>query len=134
MQLEQELAALRLTPDEWITRRLGPEPSQAALDAARDPTEAALWEMAAGALVAGRDAILDFGFWSRAERDDYRQRAAALGASSRVHFVDAPFEVLAERLERRRLNRPPNTFDVSPDQLARWHGVFQRPTAEELAP
>src|SRR5262245_4961087 len=85
--LEQRYGALRLTPDEWITQQLGPTPDQVALDGARDPTEAAQWELAARTLAAGRDVILDFGFWSLAERETYRARAAALGAASIVHFI-----------------------------------------------
>jgi len=34
-QIEQERSALRLTPDEWITRLFGPDPSTETLDAAR---------------------------------------------------------------------------------------------------
>jgi len=70
-ELELQFRAVRLTPDEWITASLGPNPSYEALNAARDPTEALQWNLAARLLTLGIDVILDFGFWSREEREDY---------------------------------------------------------------
>ena len=131
-ELEHHHRALRLTPDEGITQLVGAQPSQQALDAARNPTEALQWEVAARVLALGIDVILDFGFWSQEEREDYRDRAASLGAGSIVHFVDAAPDVLRARLATRRQNRPANTFIVTDDQLNHWTALFQRPTVQEL--
>ena len=133
-ELERQYHAVRLTPDEWITGVLGPDPSYEALRAARDPAESLLWALAARLLALGIDVILDFGFWSREEREHFRDRAAALGAGSQVHFVDAEPEVLLDRLATRRRDRPVNTFVVSDAELADWAAVFQPPTADELEP
>ncbi|HJU73767.1 MAG TPA: AAA family ATPase [Gemmatimonadaceae bacterium] len=134
LELEQRVRAIRLTPDDWITGLLGPHPPQEALDAARDPTEALQWELATRLLALGIDVILDFGFWSRDERELYRARASALGADSIVHFVDEPLDVLHARLIARQRDRPPNTFVVTPEQLDHWSTLFQRPNADELIP
>jgi predicted kinase len=133
-ELELQFRAVRLTPDEWITGVLGPDPGYEALHAARDPTESLQWSLAARLLTLGIDVILDFGFWSREEREQYRNRAAALGAGSQVHFVDAVPEVLLDRLGTRRRERPANTFVVTDAQLAKWSKLFQPPTADELEP
>ncbi len=133
-ELELEHRAVRLSPDDWISAVLGPDPGDRALDAARDPTEALQWELAARLLALGIDVILDFGFWSCEERETYRDRAAALGASSVVHFIDTKPELLRERLARRRVDRPASTYLVSDPQLAEWSALFQRPTPEELIP
>lgn len=133
-ELEVHYGAVRLTPDEWITRLLGPNPSHDALHAARDPTESLQWELASRLLTLGIDVILDFGFWSREEREHYRDQAAAAGAGSVVHFVDATPELLRQRLAARRRDQPANTFQVSEAQLAEWSTLFQRPAPEELLP
>lgn len=133
-ELEIQYRAVRLTPDEWITASLGSNPTADALDAARDPTESLQWDLAARLLILGMDVILDFGFWSRQEREDYRKRAAEVGAGSMVHFVDAAPEVLRDRLAKRRVDRPGNTFLVTDMQLAKWARLFQKPEAEELIP
>ena len=78
-QFEQQRPALRLTPDEWITPLYGPDLSQAALDATRDPVESVQWQIAARALALGVDVVVDFGFWTRGERDSFRSRAERRG-------------------------------------------------------
>lgn len=133
-ELERQYRAIRLTPDEWITASLGADPSCEALHAARDPTELQQWRLAARLLALGIDVILDFGFWSRTEREDYRDRAAAIGAGSEVHFIEATPDVLRDRLAHRRVARPVDTFLVTDEQLDEWSGLFEVPTAAELVP
>jgi len=77
-RLEQKYSALRLTPDQWHTRLFGQDAEEQGHDARHDLIEAMFWEVAARVLSLGVNAILDFGFWSRSEREDYRSRAAAI--------------------------------------------------------
>ena len=58
--------------------------------------EAMLWNIASRALELGTNVILDFGFWAREEREDYRSRAKQLGASSEVHFLDVSEDELIQ--------------------------------------
>jgi predicted kinase len=127
-QLEIERPALRLTPDEWMGPLFGAghdEPKRAVV-------ESLMWEVAARALRLGIDAILDFGFWGRWERDDYRSLAAALGARTEVKFLDVPRDELIRRLDIRNAALPPDTFHVTAAEIDLWLGVFEAPTADEL--
>lgn len=132
-KLEAECPALRLTPDEWIPVLYGENLSQAKLDSVRDPVENMQWRVAAAALQLGVDVVLDFGFWGKGERDDYRARAAALGARTEICFLDVPHGELSARLAARNAALPPGTFRVSQEQLDLWSSWFEPPTAEELA-
>ena len=131
-RIERERSVLRLTPDEWIARLFGAQISGLALDAARDPVESALWDVAARVLMLGVDVILDFGFWSRVEREDFRSRAARLGACSELHFLNLAEEVLLERLKARNARLPPGTFWIDEARLKQWAGIFEPPSADEL--
>lgn len=131
-KLEIERPALRLTPDEWIPVLYGENLSQEKLDSVRDPVEAMQWQIAAAALRLGVDVMLDFGLWSRRERDDFRARAAALGAKAEICFLDVSRAELSARLAARNENLPPGTFHVSQEQLDLWWSWFQPPTADEL--
>ncbi|HXQ32833.1 MAG TPA: AAA family ATPase, partial [Anaerolineales bacterium] len=84
------------------------------------------------ALELGTNVILDFGFWAREEREDYRLRAKDLGASSEVHFLDVPKDVLLRRLAVRNSHPSQASFHISEQSMIPWIEFFQRPTPEEL--
>jgi predicted kinase len=132
-QLERERNAVRLTPDEWIVQLFGADVSEAVLDAARHPVEALMWDLAARLLVLGVDVILDFGLWSRRERDEFRARAAKLGADSELHYLDVPLDVLLTRLAARNSNPPPGAFRIDAERLRGWASRFEQPTVDEVS-
>src|SRR4030095_11944990 len=84
--LEHELLALRLTPDEWQIPLFGQDAEEPEHDARHSLIESMLWNIARRSLELGTNVILDLGFWVREEREDYRSRAKQLGASSEVHY------------------------------------------------
>ena len=131
-RLERELPALRLTPDDWIGTLYGEPLAPGQLDAVRDPVESVQWAVAERALTLGLHVVLDFGFWTRGEREGFRARAATLGAGSRVHPLVLPIEELWARLERRNAALPTHTFPISREQLETWWPLFEPPTADEL--
>jgi predicted kinase len=131
-QLEQQLPALRLTPDDWQLRLFGQDFDHPEHDARHDLIEALLWELAARALVLGADVILDFGFWSRAERASFRARAAVLGAACMIHYCEAPMAVLVGRLAARNAQSGPGEVRFPETMLHEWARLFEPPSPDEL--
>jgi predicted kinase len=131
-KLEHERSALRLTPDEWQVGLFGQDAEEPEHDARHSLIEAMLWNVASRALELGTNVILDFGFWAREEREDYRLRAKRLGASSEVHFLDVPEEELLRRLAVRNSQPSQESFQISEESMKPWIEFFQRPTPEEL--
>lgn len=131
-KLEHEQSALRLTPDEWQVGLFGQDAEEPEHDARHSLIEAMLWNIASRALELGANVILDFGFWAREEREDYRLRAKRLGASSEVHFLDVPEEELLRRLAVRNSQPSQESFYISEESMKLWIELFQRPTPEEL--
>lgn len=131
-RLEVEQSALRLTADEWL-HELHPDVAGAELDALREPVERVQWDVAARALELGCSVILDWGLWSRGERDHYRLAARGLGVRVVLCMIDATRDELMERLSRRNAAAPPGTFHISESRLDESIGLFERPTEEELA-
>ena len=131
-QLEQENAALRLTPDEWHTRLFRHDVEEEEHSARHALIETMLWDIAARVLTLGVNVILDFGFWSQSEREDYRSRAARLDASSEIHFLDAPEAVLLQRLATRNAHLPQGAAFIPEAKLKEWIRMFQPPTQAEL--
>ncbi len=131
-RLEVERSALRLTPDEWHLRLFGQDATEPEHDARHSLIEALLWDVAARALVLGTNVILDFGFWAREEREDFRSRARQLGAGSEVHFLDVDGEELLRRLAERNAEPSDRVFYIPIEMMKSWLVLFQAPTPDEL--
>jgi predicted kinase len=124
-----ETGGVRFCPDEWMT----------ALDidlfdqAARTKVEALQWALAQELLVLGQKVIIEWGVWSRAERDIVRIRARDLGAGAELIYLDVPIDEILERLEARNTERPAGTAVISRENLLGWVELFEAPDAEELS-
>lgn len=131
-RLEQERSAIRLTPDPWQIGLFGQDADDPEHDARHSFIEAMLWQIASRALELGTNVILDYGFWAREEREDYRLRAKQLGASSEVHYLDVPADELLRRLAHRNGQPSQESFHISDEQMRPWIAFFQIPTPDEL--
>ena len=124
-KLERNLRAVRMCSDGWM--------EQLAIDlwdeARRTKIETFQWILAQQLLELGQTIVIEWGTWSRSERDALRTRARALGVAVELHHVSAPVEVLLERIQRRGTENPP----ITPQQIDRWARAFEVPTPEEMA-
>ena len=124
-QLEDRLRAIRFSPDEWM-EAVGIDLYDST---ARERVEALQWTFAQNLLGLGQTVIIEWGTWGRSERDALRTGACALGAAVELHFLDAPVNVLYERIRLRNMEFPP----IQLDDLVKWNETFERPTPEEMA-
>ena len=123
-QLEERLGAIRFCPDEWMH-----DLSLNLYDSVkREKIEALQWKLAQQLLGLGQIVIIEWGTWSQSERDALRLGARALGAAVELHYLDAPADVLYERIRRRGMENPP----IQKDQLQQWAQMFQAPTPQEM--
>jgi predicted kinase len=126
-RLAVEREALRFTVDELMLA-LGGDLYDEEL---RDRVEAMLIELAFELLAAGRSCILDFGLWSRVERDALRLRARARGVRVELHVLDVEQEELMRRIDQRYADAPHTTAEITAEQLAAWASSFEAPDEEE---
>lgn len=124
-QLEQRLDCIRLSADDWMEAlaiNLWDERSRARIESLQ-------WTVAERLLTRGLVVIIEWGTWTRSERDALRIRARELGAAVELRCVKAPIDVLLERVQRRHLEEPPMTRE----QLVRYSEIFMEPTDDEIA-
>lgn len=100
-QLEAQLPVLRFTHDEWMSRLYGEDPPADQFPDFYRRVSDQIGELWPKCVKLHVDVVLDLGFWSRAQRDEVRQMAAALGASTRLYALTCPDEVAWTRIERR---------------------------------
>jgi predicted kinase len=133
-ELENELSALRLTPDEWHVNLFGHDIYNPDHDKRHGLIESMLWQIAARALSLGTNIILDFGFWAKEEREDFRSRAKKLGARSEIIFMNVDEEELMKRVKLRNENLTDTIHYIPEESMLSWIRFFQRPDLDEHQP
>ena len=124
-QVEKDLRAVRFCPDEWMNAleiSLWEEETRARVEKLQ-------WKLAQDLLALGHNVVIEWGTWARSERDALRRGARVLGAAVELHFLDAPVEVLFDRIRRRNIESRSTTLD----DLLKWAEIFERPSSEEVA-
>ena len=101
-ELEETHGAIRYTYDEWMVQLYGRSPDQ--FETLFNRLSNLIWRIATRNLALGTDVILDKGFWCQKDRENTRQAAAAIGAESKLYFLDAPIDVLRKRILTRSKN------------------------------
>jgi predicted kinase len=80
----------------------------------------------------GRDVVVDYSFWGRDQRDDYRRLARDAGASVEVHYCPVAAEVAHRRITERNAGpRSPDTFAVAAETLTAYLAGFEAPDPDE---
>lgn len=125
-ELAAKIPAVRLDKDEWATQ-LGADLWD---DEFRVRLERQLWVLSLDLLSRGQSVILEWGHWARAERDEKRVGARALGVGVELHYLDVPLEELIARAARRNVSE----WTASPMTRAHfetWASMFQPPDESE---
>jgi predicted kinase len=121
MAVDQQ--AVGLSPDEWMAS-LGVDLWDVVF---RTRIESLQWELAQELLRSGRTVVIEWGVWSRVERDVVRLRARELGASVDLHYLDVPIDELWRRVHERNREDPP----IQRSELEQWAGQIEVPDDAE---
>lgn len=81
-------------------------------------------------VASGADVVLDFAFWSRTVRDDYRRLLAPFGVVPETYYLATPRDVVLARLEARG-NAGPNEIVLPRAVAEAYFDGFEVPTPEE---
>jgi predicted kinase len=131
-KLEKQYNALVLTPDKWHIKLFGNDTMEKDHDRKHSNVESIMWEIAERVLLLGIDVILDFGFWAKEERDDFRNRAKNLGVNFKIHYMNTPIEELYKRLDIRNKQLLDGIFRIPKEKMDEYIKIFQLPQPEEL--
>ena len=127
-QLAKELPAHRMCPDEWMIAA-GIDLWDAEI---RARIEAFQFALTTDLLRAGRNVIVEWGTWARAERDALRDAGRAAGAEVELRALSAPPEELFRRIDRRGMEAEFGGRAISRADLVEWAASYEPPDAHEL--
>ena len=131
-QLEGQ-GVIRLSSDDWMVPLFGHHMPREVFDERLAAVRHLQWDLTAKLLKSGVDVVLDDGFWTRGERQQYRAQAEALGAEVRLIYFDVPVKELRRRLAVRNHNLTPGTFELDDAALDLFITKFETPEPGEGA-
>lgn len=125
----------RLSIDEAVWRRLGQRDAGRVLEAeafdrlkeeVRSEQRQELVEL----MLTGRDVVVDYSFWSRAARDDYKTLIERYGCRWELVHLKADRATLEQRLKLRNGEEGANSVTVDETLLLRYLTDFEEPRGE----
>jgi predicted kinase len=129
MVLSERFGAVRMSPDDWLERlRVDIWDEEV-----RGRIERIQGELTSDLLSVGASVVVEWGTWMRAERDALRESALRSGALAHLEFLDAPLEVLWQRVRSRGHEQRIGSRAVTHDDMVAWSATIERPNDNEIA-
>ena len=131
-KLEEELGAVVLSIDE-VMLALFPDGAGEMHDAYALRTEQYLLSLSLKILESGTDVILDWGLWTRAQRDRLREFYRANHFQSEIHYLRIDRPEWEKRI-RGRNERPADAscYYVDEGLLEKVESLFEEPSEDEI--
>jgi predicted kinase len=96
----------------------------------RDEIETDLRARLLELVAAGTDVVLDFSFWSRRMRDDYRKLLEPTGVAPETIYLATDRATVLSRMRSRRGSHS-DDFVLTEDLVVQYFDHFEPPTADE---
>lgn len=131
-KLEKETGAIRVTKDEWIIKIFG---NKITLDNNFEVYDKNITKLATDIafkiLKAGKDVIIDEGFWVKSQRDDIKKKILQVGAKPIFYYVESSVDKMKERVIYRSKNPTKDSFEISEEMFNGYLKYWQAPDESE---
>lgn len=84
---------------------------------------------------SGINVVLDWGVWTKAERDEAREFFTSRGIDYELHYLDVPDSVWRERIAKRNLSVSEGRLDayyIDENLAAKFGAIFEPPSDDEI--
>ncbi len=134
-ELRRRYHAAILSVDEITLALFGREPGEM-LDEYVQRAETYLYGKSVELVETGVNVALDWGFWTKRERDEARAFYAAEGIPAELHYLDIPREEWLKRIAARNravLTGEADAYYVDDGLRAKFEAMFEVPSPDEIA-
>lgn len=133
-KLQKELGAVILSIDELMLDILGGDTGDMHDEYVRR-TEMYLYRKSAEIVAAGSDVILDWGFWTRRDRDFAREFYRSRGIDCQFHYVSIDDAEWKRRIEKRNAEVSAGRSDayfIDEGLASKFQSLFELPDEGEM--
>ncbi len=124
-KLEADISAIRFTHDEWMVKLYGHNPEEQKFSDYYNRISDLIWNLTLQLLRLNQDVILDFGFWSRASRDEARSKAKIVNAEVKLYFVTCSEVVMRKRVVKRNNNLPNDSLWIDENAFELFKKTYE---------
>lgn len=124
-KLAQETGAVRFTPDEWMIHFYGTNPKVDDFENYHDRVKDMIWQMTREFVARDQSVILDYGFWTRQSRDEYRNKVKELSAEVILYALPSDFQVCKNRALKRTVEMPAGALVIDENALNLFWQKFE---------
>lgn len=133
-KLRKEHNAVLLSVDEITLALFGREPGEK-LDEYVEKAEKFLYVKSLEIIEIGADVVLDWGFWTKAEREQARCFYGSRGVAYEFYYLDISPEEWSERMKKRNadiLAGKTDAYYVDDGLAAKFGAIFEPPDKTEI--
>ncbi len=116
-KLAIETGAVRFNHDDWMIDLYGTNPPKEHFESYCKTIINKITELTEEFIKREQDVILDFGCWSRKDRDKYRNNAEALGAKLVLYSIGCDLETAKERVRKRTDEMPEGALFIDDNAM-----------------
>jgi predicted kinase len=130
-RLALETKGVYFSLDEWMLTLYKQPMSREEFDDRLDRCCGMIWSVAKQVLSANIDVILDFGFWKREQRLQFRKLTETASVLHNLYYMRCSPTVAQTRVRERNKDLPAAHFEITDEMFETFLPKFEPPTAEE---
>lgn len=130
-KLEKETGAIRFSVDEWMINFYGQNPEQDNFEEYEDNIKRQIWQLATELTKKNIDIILDFGFWTKAERKQAAEQLENSGVDTIFYSLQCGDNDMLSRAINRTESQDKNNLTIDENAFNILKQYFEPITADE---
>jgi len=133
-KLQKECRAVILSIDEIMLAMFGHDAGEKHDDYVAK-AKGYLYKKSLEIIESGTDVILDWGFWTKAERDYAREFYGSRGIQNELYYIDIDDREWNRRIEKRNQNilaHKSSAYYVDEGLAAKFNAIFEKPDPSEI--
>ncbi|EKB7282020.1 ATP-binding protein [Vibrio parahaemolyticus] len=129
--LAEKQGAFRFSIDEWMIPLYGEHMEREVFDSRLSTLQDLFKDSAKQLFSLNVPVVFDFGFWRKADRDNFTDWASSVGVENEIHYLDVPFDTCKQRAFARNSVRNDKSYEMTPEMLELFWSWFEIPASCE---
>ncbi|ELB2162857.1 AAA family ATPase [Vibrio parahaemolyticus] len=129
--LAEKQGAFRFSIDEWMIPLYGEHMEREVFDSRLATLQDLFKDSAKQLFSLNVPVVFDFGFWRKADQDNFTDWASSVGAECEIHYLDVPFDTCKQRAFARNSERNDKSYEMMPEMLELFWSWFEIPASSE---